>query len=101
MQAASSVADARHELALDECVNVFVLLRGRRVEERLVGAGGEDGLQTVVDSLGIGGVQHAGSGQRTRPGAASAHIVLEEAPVEAKRAAECDERRIGIAFETS
>ncbi len=101
MQAASSVADARHELALDERVNVFVLLRGRRVEERLVGAGGEDGLQTVVDSLGIGGVQHAGSGQRTRPGAASAHIVLEEAPVEAKRSAESDERRIGIAFETS
>jgi len=101
VQSPSGVADARHELALDESMNVFVLLSSRRIEERLVGAGGEDGLQTVFDSLGIGGVQHAGSCQRTRPCAAAANIVFEEAPVEAKRSAECDERGIGIAFETS
>ncbi len=101
MEAAAGVADAGDELALDEGVDVLVLLGGGRVEERLVGAGGEDVLQTLVDRRRIRGVQHAGARQRRRPGLAAAHVVLEEAAIEAERPAERDERRIGIAFKTS
>ena len=100
VQAASSVADARRQLALDERVHVFVLAGGRRSKNGLVGAGGEDGLEPSSIAFGVGGVQYAGPGQppaqaklpRRRP---------RRGADRSRRSAECDERRVGIAFETS
>jgi hypothetical protein len=48
----------------------------------------------------VGGAQHARARQRRGPRKASAHVVLEETAIEAKRPSERDERRVGISLKT-
>ena len=101
MQPATGVADALHELALDEGMDVFVRRGRRRIEEGGIAAGGKHVGQAAPDLVRVAGRQHAGALERRRPGNAAAHVVLEEAAIEPERAAELDEGSVGIALEPS
>ena len=101
MQASAGVADARDQFALDEGVNVFVFLRGRRVEEASSAPRASTCCEAAIEWRLRRRGQHAGAGERPRPRAAAADIVLEQPAVETKRPAERDQRRVGIAFKTS
>ena len=100
MQAPAGLADASDQFALDEGVNVFVFLCGRRVEECPVGAAREHLLEAGLNGGRVCRGQHACLGERPRPRAAALDIVLEQPAVESKRPAERDQRRVGISFKT-
>ena len=91
MQAPPRIADARHQLALDEAVHVFIVTRDpRRIGAALL----ENRRQAAGDRRGILRIEHAGARQGFRPGEAAGHIVFEETPVERKRDAEIKRGRI-------
>ena len=61
MQAPASIADAGHELTLDEAVHVFVLAGHPR---RILAALFENGREGIGDRLRVGGIEHPGVRQR-------------------------------------
>ena len=98
MQAAARIANAIHELALDEAVHVFVRSRDPgRIATALL----EDVAQRGDDGCGVVRGQDAGSGQGLRPGDAPGHIVFEERAVETEGDAEVERCGIGGSIEAT
>ena len=87
VQAAPRVAEALHQQALDEAVDVLV----RAVHERgLSQPLREDGGERVFDPARFVSRQHTGLRECPCPRDAPGHIVLEQAAVEAERGAELE-----------
>ena len=97
MQAPPHITDARHQLALDEAVDVFIVTRDPR---RIRVAPLENRGQAAGDRLGILRIEHARARQGFGPGEAAGHIVFEEAPVERERHAEIKRGRIPAPSQT-
>ncbi len=92
VETTAGIADARHQLAFDKRVDVFIVA----ADPRGVGAARiEDRLEALFDRRGVGGVQHARARQRIRPRQAACHIVFEQPPIERERHAKIERRRIG------
>jgi hypothetical protein len=99
VQPAAGVADARDQLAFDERVDVLVLLGCGGIEERRIGAGGENLVERAGDRVQLRRRQHTCRVNRFRPRQASGHVVFEEAPIEPERRAETEEGGVGTALE--
>ena len=96
VEPAPDISQAVDELALDERVHVLV---GTRDEPGIVPTAPADLDQRVANGAGVGGRQHAGSGQRLGPGQTPLDIVLEQAPVEPERGLEAEDLLVGSALE--
>ena len=97
-EALARIADARHELALDERVDVFV---GAVDEGRIRRSGLEHLAQGGADGRRLVGAQHARAFQRVRVRQAADDIVFEQAPVEPERRAPGQEFGVGFRVEAS
>ena len=98
VQAASVVADQRHELTFHEGVDVFVVARH---PGRILAALGEDGGEPFANPRHGRRVEHPGSAERISPRQATGDVVLEELAVEVKRHAEVEGGRIRRLIEPS
>ena len=81
MQATPGVAEPLDKQPLDEAVHVLV---GAGHKVRIRDAQFEDLGQRLLDMPCVVGRQHAGPGERARPGQAARDIVGKETPVEAE-----------------
>ena len=96
VKAAARLADALHELALDERMHVLVRRCFLRVEECGIGATAlEYFFEASTDRAGIGSIQDPGCRQRLCPRQATAHVVFEQPPVELERRPELQQELIG------
>ena len=98
METASGVADARHQLPLDETVHVLVSAAD---PGRFLSPAFEDRVESVGDGRRIRGVEDAGARERFRPREAAGHVVFEQAAIERERNAEIKRRGIGRRIESS
>ena len=101
VQPPAGLADALHELALDEGMNVLVLPQLAESKKAGRGAGGQHIVQARLDRGGVSSGQHARALERRRPCHAPPHVVFEEPAIEAERSTELHERRVGITLEPS
>ena len=98
METPARIADALHELPLDETVNVFVRTRhGGRIAPSLL----EDGFEPFFDRRRILFRQHAAGGKRFSPREAAGDIILEQRAVEPERNAEIERSGIGLRVEAA
>jgi hypothetical protein len=79
VQAASGIANSRHELTFYERMHVFVVaIHPRRIAAAFVEHLGEG----VGDGLGVARIQDAGARQCLCPCQASGHVIFKETSIE-------------------
>jgi hypothetical protein len=91
VQAPAGVANARHELTLNETVHVLVIAGNPRgFRATLL----EDRGETAGDGPGVGGVKHACARERFGPRQTAGDVIFKQAAVEWKGDAKIKRRRI-------
>jgi hypothetical protein len=98
VEASAGIAQPFHEQPFDEAVNVFV---GAIDKGRIGSAAFEDGLQRVLDLVGLCVGQDAGPAQRPCPGDAAGYIVLKQTAIELEGGTELEGGRVRLGVESS
>src|SRR5215813_10487325 len=98
MQTPSGITDPLDQHPLDEAVYVFVVA----IDESRVGLPAlPDVAERFLDLIDVGLGKDAGPAECPRPREAAGHVLVEQAPIEAKRLLELERRGVGRGVKTS